>query len=307
MTRGGARQAARSPYPGDLLDHLRSFAVLATRIEGADGAAFHRAASELAVDVSVLRRRLATLTAHVGASLVEGRGSTLRLTKAGLRVRASAARALEATEDLGTSGRDDAGPLRVACTGTILAEVLPPVLRAMRDEHPRLGFRVRRAGGEASRALLAKGDIDFAVIRSTARPEGLESRRVGSDRLFLVAPAKSALAKAPRLTPAKVARESLVGYSAASSTMRRVLAVLGPLGASPWIEVDGKAPALSYVAAGLGVAFVSALEPQRPERAGVVARDVTSWFAPVSFWLVWHSARASLPPWGARFVDLVAR
>lgn len=297
---------ATAPYAGDLLDHLRSFSVLATRIERADGAAFPRAAAELAVDVSVLRRRLATLSSYVGASLVEGRGASLRLTKAGLRVRASAARALEAAAELVTSGRDDAGPLRVACTGTILAEVLPPVLRTMRDEFPRLGFRVRRAGGEASRALLTKGDIDFAVIRGTARPEGMESRRVGADRLWLVAPAKSAIAKASRLSPAKVAREPLVGYSATSSTMRRVLAVLGPLGASPWIEVDGKAPALSYVAAGLGVAFVSALEPQRPERAGVVARDVTSWFAPTTFWLVWHGAKSGLPAWAGRFVDLVA-
>ncbi|MBS2016027.1 MAG: hypothetical protein JST00_24305 [Deltaproteobacteria bacterium] len=311
----GAR-SSQAAYPGDLLQHLESFAELATRIGRGEGGAFPKAAGALAVDVSVLRRRLQTLSAYVGAPLVEGRGTTLRLTKAGDRVRASAARVLDATGELRSFATDDEGPLRVACTGTILAEVLPPVLRTMRGEFPRLAFRVRRAGGEASRALLAKGEVDFAVVRATSRPEGLHARRIGSDRLWLVAPAKGALATATRLSPEKVAREPLVGYSKASSTMRRVLDVLEPLGASPWIEVDGKVAAMSYVAAGLGIAFVSALEPQKPERAGVVARDVTAWFAPVSFWLVWNEGEASArgraargrggPPWASRFVELAS-
>lgn len=287
------------------MDHLRSFAALARSVERGERGAYPRAASELAVDPSVLRRRIATLSTYVGAPLFEGRGVGLRLSRAGQRVRSSAARALDATAELVGSDRDDSGPLRVACTGTILAEVLPPVLRTMREEHPRLAFRVRRAGGEPARALLARGDVDFAVVRATSRPHGFESSKVGVDRLWLVAPAKSTIARAARLSPARVAKEQLVGYSSTSSTMRRVLAVLGPLGAAPWIEVDGKAPALSYVAAGLGIAFVSALEPQKPERRGVVARDVTAWFAPTTFWLLWHGGRATLPPWGRRFVELV--
>jgi LysR family transcriptional activator of glutamate synthase operon len=297
----------RPPYPGDLLDHLRSFSILADAIERSDRAPFVQAARALAVDVSVLRRRITTLTSHVDTPLVEGRGPTLRLTRAGARVRASAARALEAAAELVAAGPEDAGPLRIACTGTILAEVLPDVLRALRDEHPRLHFRVRRAGAEAARALLMAGDVDFAVVRAGPRPEGLDSARLGVDRLWLVAPAASAIAKTKRLTPAAVAREPLIGYSSSSSTMRRVLDVLGPFGASPWIEVDGKAAALGYAAAGLGVGFVSALEPQKPSRHGVIVRDVTAWFAPTSFWLVWTAGAVARARWARRFVELVTR
>jgi DNA-binding transcriptional LysR family regulator len=84
--------------------------------------------------------------------------------------------------------------------------------------------------------------------------------------------------------------------------MKRVLAVLGPYGAIPWIEVDGKAAALAYVAANLGIAFISAVASHRPERPGVALRDVTASFAPVSFWLIWREAAAQ-PPVHRRFVD----
>jgi DNA-binding transcriptional LysR family regulator len=120
-------------------------------------------------------------------------------------------------------------------------------------------------------------------------------------------PARSPLATTPRLSMQAVAREPLVGYGPSSATMRRVLDVLGPLGATPWVDVDTKSAALSYVAEGLGVAFVSALAGQRPGRRGVVLRDVTASFAPVAFWLAWPGGAAHAP-WQTAFAErLLAR
>jgi DNA-binding transcriptional LysR family regulator len=288
-------------YPGDLLDHLRAFAQLCASVERSERAAFARTASELAVDVSVLRRRMQTLATFIGAPLVEGRGNRLRLTAAGIRARVQAVRTLEAAAELAVIGEDEAGPLRIACTGTILAELLPPALRALRDAYPQLSFRVRRAGAEASRALMANDEIDFAIVRGGARPVGVASVQLAADRLWLACARGTRMATTRRLAMASVADEPLVGYSSASSTMKRVMAVLGPLGAAPWIEVDGKSAALAYVAAGLGIAFVSAVASSRPERTGVVLREVTAHFEPVSFWLIWREG-AALPPMQRRFV-----
>jgi DNA-binding transcriptional LysR family regulator len=182
--------------------------------------------------------------------------------------------------------------LRVACTGTFLAEVLPPVLATVRDRHPGLRFRIRREGATASRDLLERGDLDFAVIRSTSTPEGLASKRLGRDRLWLAMRKESALAGASRITLDAMAGAPLIGYSSASSTMRRVMDVLRPHGATPCVEVDGKTAALRYVAAGLGIAFVSLLEGQTPSHPRVAVRDVTSHFPAVSFHLVWPRGRA---------------
>jgi len=130
--------------------------------------------------------------------------------------------------------------------------------------------------------------VDFAIVRGADRPAGVAATRLGADRLWLAVPEGSALASAKRLTMASLAREPLVGYGPSSSTMWPVMAVLGPLGATPWLEADGKAAALAYVAAGLGIAFVSALADQRPERRSVALRDVTASFGPVSFWVIWR-------------------
>ena len=167
-----ARSAA---YPGDLLDHLRAFITLAACVERGERGAFARTATELAVDVSVLRRRMQTLATFIGAPLVEGRGPRLHLTPAGARARAHALKALEAAAELALVGDDAVGPLRIACTGTVLAEILPRALRALRMAHPKLLFRVRRAGAEASRTLVTDGEIDFAIIRGASKPAGVAS------------------------------------------------------------------------------------------------------------------------------------
>jgi DNA-binding transcriptional LysR family regulator len=292
---------ARS-YPGDLVDHLRAFAELCASVERGERGAFARTATQLALDVSVLRRRMQTLATFIGAPLVQGRGNRLHLTPAGTRARTHALRTLAAAAELALVGDHDEGPLRVACTGTILAEVLPPAFRALRDAYPRLLFRVRRAGAEASRALVARGEVDFAIIRAAERPAGVTSVRVAADRLWLAVPAKSPLARAGRLAVPSLAREPLIGYSPESSTMKRLMAVLGPHGSAPWIEVDGKAAALAYVAAGLGIAFVSAVASHKPMRTGVVLRDVTSSFGAVSFWMIWPEGTA-LPGIHRRFVE----
>jgi DNA-binding transcriptional LysR family regulator len=186
--------------------------------------------------------------------------------------------------------------LRIAATGTVLGELLPPALRVLRARHPGVVLGVRRAGAAQARALVASAEVDVAFLREEAAPAGLEAVRVGEDRLWLAVPRRSSLAHGP-LRLETVARAALVGYGPASSTMRRVLAVLGPLGAAPWIEVDGKAAALRYVAEGLGLAFVSALaSAPAPRAAGVVLRDVTARFGRTSFWMVWRGGSEPTGP-----------
>ena len=81
---------------------------------------FARTATALAVDVSVLRRRMQTLEAFIGAPLFEGRGNRLRLTAAGRRARVQAVRTLEAAAELALIGEQrhvKRGSFAPACSG----------------------------------------------------------------------------------------------------------------------------------------------------------------------------------------------
>jgi len=291
-------------YPGDLFEHLRAFEIVAGLVERQERAAFTRAAQRLSLDVSVLRRRMRTLEAFVGAPLLAGHGAALSVTAQGAEVVGAARRAVALAEGLRV-GRPPRQRFRLACTGTFLSEILPPLLRRLRGEFPELELRVARRGSHACLSMLREDELDMAIVRSETRPVGVSSAFVGKDRFFVATAKRSKLATVKKLTKEALAKEPLIGYTLPSATMKRVNSVLEPLGSTAWIEVQGKTATLAYVAEGLGIAFVSALEGQVPSHPRVLVRDVTSLFPPSSFWLVWK--RASLMPWESAFAAALQR
>ena len=96
MLQGGRSEA----YPGDLLLHLESFRSLLAEIRSGRDAAFERTARRLGVDRSVLRRRIRTLDAWIGTSLLAGRGASLVASPAGVRLAERAERLLAGVREL---------------------------------------------------------------------------------------------------------------------------------------------------------------------------------------------------------------
>ncbi|HKE17088.1 MAG TPA: LysR family transcriptional regulator [Kofleriaceae bacterium] len=293
-------------YPGDLLLHLESFLALLARVRSGGPGAFDRAAAELHVDRSVLRRRIQTLTAWVGADLLRGRGASLQLTSAGLRLAGRAERLVAAARELPAVAA--AGPDRVviACTGTVTTELLPRTLLDLERGPARLQLAVRRAGGALCESLVRGGEADLGVVRGgTAIARDLEAAHLADDRLWLVAPRSHALLARRRIGLADIASAPLVLYGEASRTRARVMERLAPLGASIRVEVDGKAAALQYVRLGFGVAFISLLPGQRIP-APHAARDVTALFGKSGFFAIARRPRWS-DPTIRRIVDSLVR
>jgi DNA-binding transcriptional LysR family regulator len=272
-------------YPSDLLVHLRSFLVLQRRIESAAAGAFENASLDLHLDTSVLRRRMQALARWAEGAILEGRGRTLRLTLHGRRLAATAERILRELQSLHAPPRPR---VAIGCTGTITNELLPAALVAARRRFgPTLEVIIRRAGAELARELLARGEVDLAVIRSTGAPAGLRSRWLMRDRLWLAIPRGHPLERAARVTLRELGPQPLISFRPGSFTRQRVEAALGPHGATIAMEVDGKPAALRYVKLGMGICFLSVVTKEAPEAPGVVLREVTSLFRPASFWIVW--------------------
>ena len=272
-------------YSGDLVEHLRSFRVLAQRIEHDPRGAYEAAAASIPVDQSVLRRRMQTLEEHLGAPLLEGRAAALRLSAVGRAVAEESERVFAAIGRLHERAGCAPSHLTFACTGTITTELLPEVFRELQRAFPDLSLRVRRAGADAARRLLDSGAADLAVVRADSAPDGVEAEDLCRDRLWLALPAKHPLAKRRRIDAETMASLDVVGYRARSSTRRRVMSVLEPLGAEVRFEVDGRAAALRFVSLGLGAAFLSLLPGHRVRAKGVVVRDVSRHFPGSHFWL----------------------
>jgi len=277
-------------YPGDLVTHLDSFLVLLRHVERP--ACFERAARDLAVDRSVLRRRIQALTSWVGAPLLIGRGAGARPTAAGRRLAERASEILASVRALPGDVAAARARISLACTGTITTELLPGVLVALERRTPPVDLSIRRAGSAAAERLVRQGDVDLGVVRAATPPRGLASEHLSDDRLLWVVPASRSASRA-RAGGADATLEAmsavpLVLYGESSRTRGRVLERLAPYGATVRVEVDGKAAALEYVRAGLGATFLSLLPGHRLRDigSGLVIKDVTSRFGPSSFYVI---------------------
>jgi LysR family transcriptional regulator, carnitine catabolism transcriptional activator len=287
--RTGSAAAPSAAYAGDLFSHLRSFLTLAQRVESAPRRAFEEAAATLHLDVSVLRRRMATLSAWLGAPLFEGRGASLRVARGGARAREIAARALLDLDALRAGLRGDPGRLSIGCTGTVTTDLLPSVVRDLMRRFPGIEIHLRRTGAERGEALLRRGELDVVIVRGDHPPKGLVARRIAFDRLWMVVRRDHPLARSKSKRPPDlraVARGPLILFAEGSTTRARILERLGPLGATVQLEVDGRSAALSFATLGLGIAFLSQLPGQRVHTRELAALDVTAQFRKTAFWVL---------------------
>jgi len=282
----------KTAYPGDLLTHLESFVVLLRHVRSGERSAFERAAIDLHVDRSVLRRRIQSLSTWVAAPLLKGRGPSLSPTAPGARLGDRAERVLLAARALTTDVAAARERLTVACTGTVTTELLPRTLVELERRPRGVQLVVRRGGGVACERMLRSGEVDLAIVRAAAAPVGFASEHLADDRLWFVVPRAHPLAAKRHVAPAEMARVPLILYGESSRTRARVMDVLGPLGATIRVEVEGKAAALEYVRLGLGGTFVSLLPAHPPHGA---AHDVTPLFARSGFYAIGTPARWSSP------------
>lgn len=277
-------------YPGDLLLHLASFQALLAEIERGRPSAFERTAQRLGVDRSVLRRRVRTLDAWIGAPLLSGRGAALGPSPAGVRLAERGARLLAGAKELRADVALARDRITIGCTGTITTELLPRVLVSLEKRKRPVQLVVKRAGGALCEALLRSGEVDLGVVRADEPPAAFAHEHLTDDRLWFVLPEAHPLAKSPKLTHAQMASVPLVLYGESSRTRARIMDRLAPHGASIRIEVEGRAAALEYVRAGIGATFLSLLPGHQLEVArrgrSVHARDVTPQFARSRFYVI---------------------
>jgi len=273
-------------FDGDLLAHLHGFDAIARAVKDMRPHAFERAARELHVDPSVLRRRVRALADYLGAPLLSGRASRMTLTDAGARLEVAGRRILAAA----TALRDDIGEARatviVGCTGTIATELVPLVVAALEQPPHRIDVRARRMGSAACLRAVEAGDVGVGVVRAGAPPPELAAIRLCDDRLWLVVPKADALATARSVSLDDIARAPLITYGETSQTRARTMAALVPRGVRVRAEVEDGRGAVAYVRLSLGVALLSRLPGDPPRGRAIVARDVTRLFPRLSFYAV---------------------
>ncbi|WP_163797788.1 LysR substrate-binding domain-containing protein [Mycolicibacterium sediminis] len=243
------------------LRHLRYFRAVAEELH------FGRAAERLHIAQPPLSQQIRQLERELDVSLLTRSTRRVELTAAGDAYLARAIAILDAVDDAGHQARRIGtgveGHLTIGCVGSATYSVLPRLVRALRDEMPRVEVDIR---GEmlapAQLDAVRAGDVDLALLRPPVDDAAIRWETLRRDRLIVALPAEHALARRATLDIADLRGEDMVGHAGhGRSVMGGLLyAICADAGFAPRIrhEASETSTLVTLVAAGLGLAVVPA-------------------------------------------------
>ena len=236
---------------------LRAFCQ-AARLGSITGAARHLGSTQPAVSL-----RVRTLEKVLGVRLFERRGPHISLTRVGLRVYEVAMPLVISFDRLpGTFAEDHrgevAGPFRVGAGQTSAAYVLPKYLKMFREEFPETEVEVRIGTGRQRLAWLRDYELDVVVGAMDVAPPDVRFHPILESEPVLVTPLDHPLAGRETVTVGETAAYPFVGHAAKQFVRQFEDTFMRLHGVVPdtVVEVDGWGDVTSYVAAGVGIAFV---------------------------------------------------
>lgn len=151
------------------LRHLRAFVAVAEELS------FGQAAQRLCLSQAPISRMIQTLEIEVGVRLLErNRNRRVVLTDAGHTFLADARRMLAAADATLRHTREAAagarGQLRAATIAALSVVALPPLLRALRAQHPRVEVSLVEMERAAQLAALREGRIHVGIYPDLSLP-----------------------------------------------------------------------------------------------------------------------------------------
>lgn len=187
-------------------------------------ASFAVAAQRVHLSLSSLSKRIGELEDSLGEQLFDRTGHRAVLTDAGSRLVPRVRELLSAADQLRLDVGHRTG-LRGTCrfgVGELTALTwLPRLVRRMQQEHPALAIEPYVNYGEILEQRVEAGELDFAVIAGRSSRSTVASLPIAQAR-FVWCGATAVVGRARRLTPALLARWSLVTLPAGAGTTRIV-------------------------------------------------------------------------------------
>jgi DNA-binding transcriptional LysR family regulator len=262
---------------------------------------FGRAAARLGISQPPLTAQIQALEKELGVQLLERTGKGARPTREGEALIPLARRLAQDAGELESLARElRAGrhaPVSIACVTSALFDYLPPLVRALQAARPDAAVSVREMDTTDAVEALRRGEVDLALLRLERDRHPVKLRPLGRDILAAALPSGHPLAESSAPLPlGSLADEPLLilprGISPAYSDA--MVAACRAAGFTPRIvrEVGSAMAQLGFVAAGLGVALVSAgMARLRPP--GVAFRELEGPIHAVGVALAWNAERES--------------
>jgi LysR family transcriptional regulator, transcriptional activator of the cysJI operon len=224
---------------------------------------FRKASEHLFLTQPAVTLQIKALENDLGVRLFDRSANRVALTPQGsvlLRyARKISALAAQAEHELGAEGGQFSGELSLGVSTTIAQYVLPRLIGAFLDEHPRVQLALRSGNTEQVVQLVLDGSVAIGLIEGPARERGVHTEPFMRDELVLIVPPTS---DAAHFSAHQLLGSSLLMREQGSGSRHVVEAALEKSGLKlkafkSVMDLDSTEAIKSAVEAGLGVGFVS--------------------------------------------------
>ncbi len=262
---------------------------------------FGRAAARLGISQPPLTAQIQALERELGVKLLERSGKGARPTREGEALLPLARRLAEGAGQIEQLARElRAGrhaPVMIACVTSALFDYLPPLVRALQAARPDAAVSVREMDTADAVEALRRGEVDLALLRLERDRHPLRLLPLGRDVLAAALPVGHPLAAGDGPLPLAALEDApllVLPRAISPAYSDAMVAACHAAGFAPRVtrEVGSAMAQLGFVAAGLGIALVSAgLARLRPP--GVAFRELAGPIAAVGVALAWNEERES--------------
>ncbi len=229
----------------------------------ADHLNFRKAAEHLFLTQPAVTLQIKALEDDLGIRLFDRAANRVSLTPQGslLLVYAKKIAALvsQAEQELGSEDGEVSGELSLGVSTTIAQYVLPRLLGAFLDEHPRVQFSLQSGNTDEIVHLLLDNKLSLGLIEGPARDRGIHTEPFMQDELVLILPRAFA---SDRMSHDQLLASNLLMREQGSGSRRVVEFALEHVGLKlksfrHVMDLDSTEAIKSAVEVGLGVGFVS--------------------------------------------------
>ncbi len=270
------------------------------------------AAAELMVTQPSVSAALSALENEVGARLVERRGRGVALSEAGVAFAPFASRALGVLEEGRAAALEAADPerqeLRIVAVNTAGEYIVPPVLRAFRQQHPRIAVQLEVSNRARVFRRLELRDADVGIGGSPPESGEIEGVPFLDNEYVVIVSPESPLASRRGLSFADLASVAWLLREEGSGTRIFTQELLAEKGIKPSTMTIGSNGAIKQSArAGLGVSLQSRHAVGVELAAGILAEaDIEEGIPPREWFALYPRDSVRRPAVGAFLEFLVS-
>jgi LysR family transcriptional regulator, transcriptional activator of the cysJI operon len=224
---------------------------------------FRKAAEHLFLTQPAVTLQIKALEDDLGVRLFDRAANSVALTPQGTLLLGYATKIAtlvsEAEQELGAEDGKVSGELSLGVSTTIAQYVLPRLLGAFLDEHPRVQFSLHSGNTDEVVHLLLESKLSIGLIEGPARDRGIRTEHFMQDELVLVTPPAF---ESNRLSRDQLLASSLLMREHGSGSRHVVETALEKAGLrlktfKKVMDLDSTETIKSAVEAGLGIGFVS--------------------------------------------------